>query len=90
MGPRESHFDDEAWQLRAACRNMDPDLFFSLGSGKNALDQIDRAKAVCGACAVRAACLDYALTTRQEYGIWGGASEDERKVILRARREANE
>jgi WhiB family redox-sensing transcriptional regulator len=90
MGPQESHLENEDWRLKAACRSTDPDLFFPAGSGKDSLDQINAAKAVCVACAVRAACLEYALSTRQEYGIWGGASEDERKAILKARKTATE
>ena len=47
--------------------------------------QIEHAKRVCGQCAVRSACLDFALATNQDSGIWGGLSEEERRVIRRKR-----
>jgi WhiB family redox-sensing transcriptional regulator len=28
-------------------------------------------------------CLDFAITTNQEYGVWGGTSEEERRVLRR-------
>ena len=51
-----------------------------------ALLQIDRAKQVCGECPVQTDCLQYALETNQDAGIWGGTSEEERRSIRRARR----
>jgi WhiB family redox-sensing transcriptional regulator len=32
---------------------------------------------------VRVDCLDYALETNQDSGIWGGTSEDERRALRR-------
>jgi WhiB family redox-sensing transcriptional regulator len=46
------------------------------------------AQAICEDCAARAACLEFAVSTNQEYGIWGGTSEEERRGIRRARRTA--
>jgi len=76
-------WDDTAWRARAACRNSSPELFFPIGATGLALEQIDAAKAVCERCAVRAECLDFALATNQEAGIWGGTSEDERRALRR-------
>jgi WhiB family redox-sensing transcriptional regulator len=75
---------DDDWRDRAACASVDPDLFFPVGVTGPAVDQIAAAKAVCGECPVRAECLDFAITTNQEYGIWGGTSEEERRVLRRA------
>ncbi len=72
---------DDSWRERAACRDMDPDLFFPIGTTGPALDQIDAAKGICGVCAVRDLCLEYALATNQEAGIWGGTSEEERRKL---------
>lgn len=71
------------WQRDAACRDADPELFFSN-------DETDReeALAMCGACPVRNECLEHALATREAYGIWGGTDEQERKRLLRRRRRA--
>ena len=39
-------------------------------------------------CTVRSECLEYALAHQIEHGVWGGASERERRRILRRRRGA--
>jgi hypothetical protein len=44
---------------------------------------IQQAKAVCASCPVWRPCLVYALTTRQEFGIWGGWDENERRLLHR-------
>jgi WhiB family redox-sensing transcriptional regulator len=74
---------DYTWRRNAICRDTDPDLFFPVGTTGHALVQIDRAKQVCGECPVAVACLEYALETNQDSGIWGGTSEEERRVLRR-------
>lgn len=78
--------DDDAaqsWMLRGACRGKDPAFFFpSDGVG------VELARQVCATCPVRVECLEYALHHRIEHGVWGGASERERRRILRQRRAA--
>jgi WhiB family redox-sensing transcriptional regulator len=74
------------WLDRARCLDQDPELFFPIGTTGLALDQIEDAKAVCLGCEVRAQCLAWALDTAQDAGVWGGTSEEERRVIRRARR----
>lgn len=73
--------DSVSWRRRAACIGEDPELFFPVSSSGPALAQIAAAKAVCARCSVRDACLRYAVTTGQAYGIWGGLTEDERRVL---------
>lgn len=76
--------DEGCWHHRAACRGADPELFFPVGStGSAALAQIAEAKKICTRCPVRRACLVFAMTTRQEYGIWGGLTEGERSQLRR-------
>jgi WhiB family redox-sensing transcriptional regulator len=57
------------------------------------IEQIDNAKSVCTDCEVRQPCLDFALATNQDSGIWGGTSEEERRKLRRqwlaARRKAS-
>jgi WhiB family redox-sensing transcriptional regulator len=76
------------WRDEALCKDTDPGLFFPIGTTGHALDQIDAAKHVCGDCAARDLCLEFALVTNQDSGVWGGASEEERRDIRRARRRA--
>jgi WhiB family redox-sensing transcriptional regulator len=45
--------------------------------------QIEEAKAVCRRCDVREACLQWALESGQDAGVWGGLSEDERRALKR-------
>jgi WhiB family redox-sensing transcriptional regulator len=75
---------DERWREHAACTTVDSDLFFPVGVTGPAVGQIAAAKAVCAACGVRETCLEFAIATNQEYGVWGGASEEERRDLRRA------
>ncbi|MEV6029314.1 WhiB family transcriptional regulator [Streptomyces sp. NPDC052036] len=67
------------WIESAACRDSDPDELFAQSAQQN------RAKTVCGGCAVRADCLAEALDNRIEFGVWGGMTERERRALLRRR-----
>lgn len=71
----------EEWRKQAACREMEPDLFFPVGTTGPALVQIEESKRICAICEVRAECLEFALATNQESGVWGGTSEEERKIL---------
>lgn len=75
--------DGDDWQVYAKCRGTDPDIFFPKSNTGPALAQIAAAKTICDACVVKADCLDYALTTNQDSGIWGGITETERRQIRR-------
>jgi WhiB family redox-sensing transcriptional regulator len=77
----EDEIDD--WRDGAACRDTDPDLFFPVGTTGPALEQIAAAKAVCVQCDAQAACLEFAIITNQDSGVWGGTSEEERRVLRR-------
>ena len=46
-----------------------------------AIEQIESAKAVCRECQAQSACLEFALATNQDSGIWGGTSEEERRKL---------
>ena len=71
------------WRDSAACLGLDPELFFPVGTSGPALRRADLAKAVCAVCDVQEACLAWALATRQDYGVWGGLTEDERRALRR-------
>ncbi len=76
---------DYDWRDDSLCRDTDPALFFPVGTTGNALVQIDHAKNTCEECTVSTECLDFALDTNQDSGIWGGLTEEERRVIRRKR-----
>ncbi|WP_370424318.1 WhiB family transcriptional regulator (plasmid) [Streptomyces sp. QH1-20] len=71
------------WRHNAVCREEDPDLFFPVGNTGPALLQIEEAKAVCRRCPVMKQCLQWALGSGQDFGVWGGLSEDERRSLKR-------
>ena len=72
---------DLSWRFRGACRGLDPEIFYPLSD-----EEAGAAKDVCASCTVRQQCLDYALANREREGVWGGATEKERRRILRQRR----
>jgi len=74
------------WVHRARCKDEDPELFFPVGTTGPAAVQIEQAKTICRRCDVRAECLEWAMATGQDAGIWGGLSEEERRALRRARR----
>ena len=76
---------EDTWRDHALCRDTDPELFFPVGTTGGALVSIDHAKRVCDECAVTRECLEFALDTNQDSGVWGGLSEDERRTIRRQR-----
>ena len=79
--PKE--FDTMYWRHIAACREVDPELFFPIGNSGPALTQIAEAKQVCRECTVLDDCLRWALDSGQDAGVWGGMSEDERRKLKR-------
>lgn len=72
----------QPWVTQGACQGHDPDLFFPTQG-----ESVAQAKAICGDCPVREACLEYALENGEKFGIWGGTSERERRRIRSQRRQ---
>jgi len=81
---RSLNLATDDWRANSSCRDTDPDLFFPVGTTGLALEQIAAAKAVCDTCEAKAPCLEFALTTNQDSGVWGGTSEEERRKLRRA------
>ena len=82
--PADGHRPD--WHDHAACRDAEPDLFFPDGNIRSARAQVKTAKLICRGCPVRTFCLNWALASGQEHGIWGGLTEDERRRLHRRSR----
>ncbi|MGD0440853.1 MAG: WhiB family transcriptional regulator [Acidimicrobiales bacterium] len=72
-----------SWRQRAACRGVDPDIFYPVSD-----EDAEEAKAVCASCTVRQACLEYSLAAREREGVWGGLTERERRRIVRQHRKS--
>lgn len=73
--------DENKWWDLGACRGLDASIFYPDDE-----PEAQAAKAVCEGCAVQSACLDHALNFREKSGVWGGATERDRRRILRQRR----
>ena len=68
----------EIWKLGANCLGSDPELFFpARGEGHKARE----AMKICGECMVANKCLEYALENNEQFGIFGGKSERQRRRI---------
>jgi WhiB family redox-sensing transcriptional regulator len=62
------------------CQANNPDLWFA-----EAPADLERAKAMCGDCPVRAQCLAGALARHEPWGVWGGEIFERGLVIARKR-----
>lgn len=85
---RPESWSTDEWRMHASCRSTGPDLFFPAGATGPALDQIEAAKSVCEQCPVQAPCLEFAIATHQDSGVWGATSEEERRSLRRQRTRA--
>jgi WhiB family redox-sensing transcriptional regulator len=83
MGDTNVSIQELEWRMLGACRGLDPSIFYP---DEDDEVQADIAKQVCDLCGVRSTCLDYALSHREKAGVWGGATERERRRIVRQRR----
>jgi len=70
--------DERPWAVYAACKDETSMTFFPQTKDEEAF-----ALAICGICPVREDCLDHALETKERFGVWGGATEKERKKLSR-------
>ena len=82
--PAETLAPYATWRLSAACRQVDPELFFPVGTTGPAIEQVGQAKGICQGCSVREACLGWALRNQIAFGIWGGTTEEDRQALRRA------
>ena len=87
QGLRQSNaLQSMSWRAAAKCRDIDPDVFYPLGRGRSAFEGAEVAKAICQGCPSREPCLRFALSAREDLGVWGGMSAEERREIIRSRR----
>lgn len=75
---------DQDWAKNAACAQVDPEPFHP--GKRTRRKDIAAAKALCASCPVAQQCLADALDRTDEYGIWGGLDERERRKLRRSRR----
>lgn len=77
------------WVLEAACRSVDPEIFFDKGQmaknspglrlSKENEDNRNRAKAICATCPVMLKCREHFMN--EEHGVYGGLDRDQRRHL---------
>ncbi|MFF7452602.1 WhiB family transcriptional regulator [Kitasatospora sp. NPDC008115] len=80
--------EDNPWHTAAACRRDEVGLFFAPSKEPTAarLSREEQAKQVCARCPVLLDCREHALAQPEPYGVWGGLTAAERRVVLARRR----
>lgn len=81
MSLQQTDPNDNKWWHLGACKGLEAGIFYPDDE-----HEAQAAKSVCEGCEVKATCLDHALTFREKSGVWGGATERDRRRILRQRR----
>ena len=71
------------WRLIGLCKGSSTLVFYPPSDDDSLAEE---AKTICSMCTVRKPCLEFALTTREKHGVWGGLTERERRRVLRQRR----
>lgn len=76
------------WRRAAACRGVDPAVFYVVDPETDEIDVEAEAaaKAICAGCPVREACLEHAIAVREPHGVWGGVTARERRREVRRRK----
>lgn len=69
------------WRAKAACREIDPEVFFPEPGASSS-----KALAVCAGCNVRPECLAAALLSCETDGTWGGMTMRQRERLRLALR----
>jgi WhiB family redox-sensing transcriptional regulator len=76
------------WEGRAACRGRDPVLFFGPNRFEPKRERLAReeaARAVCRSCPVMVPCREYAVSSGEAFGVWGGLAETDRRELTHPR-----
>ena len=69
--------DRTAWVTKALCRTADPEELFVSGKAQR------KAAVICRHCPVVTECLADALDNHMEFGVWGGLTERQRRLLLK-------
>jgi len=84
---------NQLWHLDAACRGPNQSIFFPPVRTERRKDKRlreQRAKEICFDCPVLEDCRDFAFTIKEQHGIWGGLTENERREIYQVDRRKKE
>ena len=72
------------WRDSAACLRSGLDFYPATAGAGNRHTRLAVKTALlrCFACPVRLRCLEWAVENKEYYGIWGGTTEKERRVMI--------
>ena len=73
------------WRADAACVGENLEVFFPLGDQATHHALSNQAKEICGRCPVMTTCRAWALRTSPEFGIFGGLTAHERRLVREGR-----
>lgn len=82
---------DQDWADDARCRGRDATLFFGPNQFEPKRERLAReaaAKEICRGCPALEACRDFALREGENFGVWGGLGEADRRALLTRRQPA--
>jgi WhiB family redox-sensing transcriptional regulator len=74
------------WHTMAECRTVEKSVFFGSSSPEErpayTLSSIREARALCAACPVFNECLNHAIKSREDYGLWAGTTMRQRRELF--------
>lgn len=65
------------WKKRGNCASLSPKDMFPVKAER----QTEVANKICKGCSTQVDCLYFAITSKEEFGVWGGMTEQQRKTI---------
>lgn len=77
----QQEIEEEAWMADGVCRSVGGELWFP---EKGDHYSASKARAICQDCPSKQPCLEYAMSRNERFGIWGGASERDRRKLAGA------
>lgn len=78
--------ESDLWKDDANCKNVDTNVFFPNDMGQINPEKMTEALLYCNNCSVSEQCLEYAINSNIQVGIWGGMSTRARRQIAAERR----
>lgn len=79
--------EDFTWQEKAACKHVNPSVFFPVdayGRLHETEERVAEAKAICAECPVCDVCAEYAVRVNEKAGVWGRLTTRERRRVRKA------
>ena len=63
------------------CAEIGSDIFFAEKDEPDFMLKGMQARQICGRCLHKTECAEWAITTAEEFGVWGGTGSKERQRI---------